>query len=196
MSIRRTLILLSICLAAAVPSVAHAQFGGGGIGGMGGGMGRGRGGGMGRGGQMPGAPRRAEPLINTVDLILKHGHELALTDSQVTRLTVVKAAQDSTLAVLQARLDSLGGRRERGADQGPAAPGDGDLAGTQPRTQERGEAVMAYRHALEHGRDAAFAVLEKKQRKQTEKLENELKKAMEESEPGRSDRGERGGYES
>jgi LTXXQ motif family protein len=143
---------------------------------------------------MPGAMRGREPLINSVDLILKHGHELALTDSQVTRLTAVKATQDSTLAVLKARLDSLGGRRGRGEDQGSAGVDDGGPSAMQPRMQERGEAMVAYRHALESGRDAAFAVLEKKQRKQAEKLEKELKKAMQESEPTAFGRGEQNGY--
>jgi hypothetical protein len=160
----------------------------GGMGGMGrGGMGRGGMGGRGGRGNAGGAARSADPMINSVDLILKYGTELALTDSQVTRLTAVKAHQDSAIATLKARLDSLGGRRDAG--QSGAASNDGqsgDPMAAGDRMQQRGETMMAYRDALKQGRDAAFAVLEKKQRKQAEKYENALKKEMQDSAPADS----------
>jgi hypothetical protein len=200
--LRFSLARCAATLAAAValvtlPATAHAQFGGmGGMGGMGrrGGMG-GRGGGMEGGGGRQGA-RRAEPLINSVDLILKHGTELALTDSQVVRLTSVKTHQDSAIATIKARLDSLAG--PRGGD----SAGTRDPMSVQDRMQARGETMVAYREALTHGRDDAFAVLEKKQRKQAEKFEDALKKEMQDAEPaddrggwgGRSGDGRRGGY--
>ncbi|WP_148306313.1 hypothetical protein [Gemmatirosa kalamazoonensis] len=161
----------------ALPSSARAQFGGrGGLGGAGrGGMGR-RGGMGGRGEGMPGAARRTEPLVNSVDLILKHGTELALTDSQVVRLQRVKSHQDSAIEVVKLRLDSLPGRR------GGAAEG-GDPMAARDRMQARGEAMMAYRAVLKQGRDDAFGLLEKKQRKQAEKFESALKKEMQEAEP-------------
>jgi hypothetical protein len=179
MSIRRIFSLAALVVSVALaPSALHAQFGGmGGMGGMGRG-GMGRGGGMGgRGGAGGGAAaRRAEPLINSVDLILKYGTELALRDSQVVALQRVKTHQDSAIAGIKQRLDSLGqGRRD--AEDG------GDPLSGQGRQQARGELMLAYREVLKQNRDTAFALLDKKQRKEAGKFEDAVKKEMESAEP-------------
>jgi hypothetical protein len=75
---------------------------------------------------------------------------------------------------MKQRLDSLGqSRSETG----------GDPMAAQGRMQARGELMMGYREILKENRDAAFALLEKKQRKQAEKFESALKKEMESAEP-------------
>jgi hypothetical protein len=109
-----------------------------------------------------------------VDLVLKHGSELVLTDSQVVGLQRVKAHQDSAIGQMKQRLDSLG--------QSHSETG-GDPMAAQGRMQARGELMMGYREILKENRDAAFALLEKKQRKQAEKFESALKKEMESAEP-------------
>jgi hypothetical protein len=178
MSIRRLSRLAALVVAVLLaPSALHAQFGGmGGMGGMGrGGMGRGGMGGRGGGAGGPSA-RRSDPLINTVDLILKHGTELALRDSQVIGLQRVKTHQDSAISGIKQRLDSLGQERRDAEDGGDPLAGQG-------RQQARGELMLAYREVLKQNRDTAFALLDKKQRKEAGKFEDALKKEMESSEP-------------
>ena len=63
----------------------------------------------------------------------------------------------------------------------------------QGRAQGRGQGMLAYRELLKENRDAAFALLEKKQRKQAEKFESALKKEMESAEPEESGMGGRRG---
>ena len=164
-------------------------FGRGGRGGMGGAGGRGQGTGM----------RREDPPINTVDLILKRGHDLALTDSQVVQITAVKARQDSSVAALRARLDSLapgsrGGDLGEPEEQGGAGPGSQSDDARRDRMRARQDAMKGYRDALKQGRDAALAVLEKKQRKQAEKLEGQLKKELESEAPQGAPNGQGGGF--
>ena len=168
--------LAACCVA--LPVAASAQIGIGGIGGMGGRAGRGGIGGMGGAGRggMQGARAREAPVVNTVDLILRHFHDLALTDSQVTQLTLVKERQDSLVAPIHARLDSLAPARGRddGRDDGgeiiDGVEGDKLLA--------RRDAMKQYREVLKKSRGEALALLQKKQRRQAEKLESEVKKAM------------------
>lgn len=175
-------------------------------------MGGGRGG-AGRGGPPGGMPggRREAPPINTVDLILSRGTELALTPAQVTALTAVKAQQDSALRVVRLRLDSLLPREPRpeGAADGapddvppppeadalddfpPGGPGDGR------RRPDRAafERVLADRKgALERGRKAAFAVLDKSQRKRAEQLEKARRTELEEERGAGAPFGGRGGW--
>ena len=50
--------------------------------------------------------------------------------------------------------------------------------------QARGEVMVAYRAVLKQGRDDAFALLEKKQRKQAGRFESALRKEMQDAEPG------------
>src|SRR5437868_3993470 len=114
-----TAAVLTILALATLPNAARAQFGG--MGGMGGTGRRGGMGGRGRmGGERGGSARRSAPLINSVDLVLKHGTELALKDSQVVRIQAVKTRQDSSIASIKARLDSLDGRH--GADSASRDP--------------------------------------------------------------------------
>ena len=199
MTSRRSLVALVVLLllAASIPHPAGAQGGfggGGGFGGRGGGSmgGRGRDG-VGASGDMPGRNREA-PAINTAELILKNGHDLALTESQVVRLTAVKARLDSALRQVRARMDSLapGGRAADG-DPGEPPPFDpsvsgpsGDRRGMREQIERRREAMKSYREALDQGRKSAFGVLEKEQRKQTAKLEKALRKKMEDEMPARN----------
>jgi hypothetical protein len=168
------------------PAIASAQIGvGGGIGGMGrrGGIGGGMGGGR-AGGGMQGGRVADAPVINSVDLVLRHFHDLALSDTQVTQLTVVKARQDSLILPIRARLDSL-------VPPGQWAEGGEIIDGpTSDRLLARREAMKAYREVLREGRSEAFTVLEKKQRKKAEKLESDIRKELQESGP----RGRRGGF--
>lgn len=179
-ALTRFAIVLGFAGVAAVPSLASAQIGGGiggRTGGRGGGMGGGMGG-MGRGG-MQGMRSREEPIINSVDLILRHFHDLALSDSQVTQLTVVKARQDSLVVPIRAKLDSL-------------APAHGRDAGGEIIDGEQGDKLLArrdamkkYRDVLKQSRTEAFALLAKKQRKQAEKLESDVKKELQSDGAGR-----------
>ena len=167
---------------ALAPVAARAQIGvGGGIGGrggIGGGIGIGTRGG--RGGGIPSIrDARDAPVINTVDLILRHFHDLALTDTQVTQLTVVKARQDSLIAPIRQRLDSV--VQARGRDGGEIVDGaDGD------RLLARRDALKAYRDVFKKTRAEAFALLAKKQRKRASRLEDDVRKELLQSGPGRS----------
>lgn len=165
-----------------LPAAAHGQIGVGGMGGVGGRVGRGGvGGGMGgarpSGGQS--ARGREAPIVNTVDLILRHFHDLALSDPQVTRISVVKARQDSLVTPIRARLDSLAPSRARD-DGGEIVDGEqGD------RLLARRDALKAYREVLKQSRGEAFAVLAKKQRKQAERLESDVKRELQQNGGGR-----------
>ena len=182
---RRQARIACIALCALAPFAARAQIGiGGGIAGRGG-MGGGMGGGIGigaRGGRGTGIPSirdaRDAPVINTVDLILRHFHDLALTDTQVTQLTVVKARQDSLIAPIRARLDSV-----------VRASGEGDeIVGGEggDRSIGRRDALKAYREVFRKSRADAFALLARKQRKRASRLEDDVRKELLRAGPGRS----------
>jgi hypothetical protein len=169
-------------LCALAPVAAQAQIGiGGGIGGRGGvrgGIGVGT-----RAGRGTGIPSirdaRDAPAINTVDLILRHFHDLALTDTQVTQLTVVKARQDSMIAPIRARLDSIVQARVRDGDE-IVDGDDGD------RLLARRDALKAYREVFKKSRGEAFALLDRKQRKRAGKLEDDVRKELLQGGPGRA----------
>lgn len=179
---RRRTRIACLALCALAPFAAQAQIGiGGGIagrGGMGGGIGIGA-----RGGRGSGIPSirdaRDAPVINTVDLILRHFHDLALTDTQVTQLTVVKARQDSVIAPIRARLDSVVHASGRDGDEIVDGE-DGD------RLIARRDALKAYRDVFKKSRAEAFALLAKKQRKRAARLEDDVRKELLRAGPGRS----------
>lgn len=99
MSIARPLRIA--CLIALVPSFAPAQRG---IGGMNGGTGIARR----RPGNIEREPGLAVPKqANAVNLLVEHRRDLALSDSQLANVVVIKRALDSTNAPLTRRLDSL-----------------------------------------------------------------------------------------
>src|SRR5205085_2109709 len=134
--------------------------------------------------------------------VLQHGHELALADSQVARLTAVKARQDSAVRPLQQRLDSIG-PIARGAWAGTAAGGPSDDdRGAMLETMRARQAVMKdVRAAFDRGRGDALAALDKKQRKREKKLEKQARKEAEAAtrppngfgRPGGEGQGGRGG---
>jgi hypothetical protein len=179
---RRRTRIAYLVLCALAPVAAHAQIAIGGIGTRGG-IGAGIGGIGARGGRRSGIPSirdaRDAPVINTVDLILRHFHDLALTDTQVTQLTVVKARQDSLIAPIRARLDSIA--------QAPGRDGDTIIdAGDGDRLLARRDALKAYREVFKKSRGEAFALLEKKQRKRASKLEDDLRKELLQAGRGRA----------
>jgi hypothetical protein len=126
--------------------------------------------------------RPEAPPVDVVTLLLQHGHELALADSQVMRLTAVKARQDSAMRPLRARLDSIGPARGgawAGTDAG--GPSDEDREARRASMQARQAVMKDVRATLERGRGEALAVLDKKQRKHEKKLEKDAKKEAEEA---------------
>lgn len=96
-------LLRTTCLIALLPSLALAQRGIGGMGGAGtNGIARRR----------PGNIEREPGLVvpkqvNPVNLLIEHRQDLALSDSQVAKIAVIKRALDSTNAPLTRKLDSL-----------------------------------------------------------------------------------------
>src|SRR5580765_1032894 len=92
-------VLAGIALLSALPVAANAQ----------GGLGRGGGrGGFGRGAGVQRAPGVEVPqVVNVVNLLVEHRQDLALTDTQFTRVIAIKRALDSTNAPLMRKLDSV-----------------------------------------------------------------------------------------
>jgi hypothetical protein len=173
------------CLAALVPSLASAQRAG--MGNMGGaGIGRRR----------PGNIEREPGLVvpkqvNAVNLLIEHRQELALSDSQVARVVVIKRALDSTNSPLSRKLDSL----QRVFKGGPIFS---EPTAARRDSLAEAHAVVAETTGTIHenisaARDRAFALLSPMQLTKAQELEAAAQKAVEDESKRNGGDGRRGG---
>jgi hypothetical protein len=145
--------VLGFALIGATPGIVFGQ------GGMGRGVGRGS---FGRG---AGIPRAAgveiPPVVNVVNLLIEHRHELALSDTQFTRVIAIKRTLDSTNAPLMRKLDSVQRLFKNGPlfSEGSAQRRD---SVAEARSLVR-DVVVAVRENNATGRDQAYALLSVKQ---------------------------------
>jgi hypothetical protein len=173
------------CLAALVPSLASAQRGG--MGNMGGtGIGRRR----------PGNIEREPGLVvpkqvNAVNLLIEHRQELALSDSQVARVVVIKRALDSTNSPVSRKLDSLQ-RVFKGGPifSEPTAARRDSLAEAHTVVTE---ATGTIRDNIAAARERAFALLSPMQLTKAQELEAAAQKAVEDENKRSGGDGRRGG---
>lgn len=168
-------LLLSLALAVA-PACLRAQYRDGG-----GGSSTGAG---------PDSARSTWQQVDVIALVLSHRSDLALADSQVTRLTAIEAAHDSANAPLRARLDSL---RGEGGPRGGGDLSDADRAAMHQRFQAMRDAFAGIRDHDQAARKEAYALLTSDQRKKAERLEDDARKSMGGAERGRGGRGGRRG---
>ena len=173
------------CLAALAPSLASAQRGG---------MGNMGGGGIGR--RRPGNLEREPGLVipkqvNAVNLLIEHRQELALSDSQVARVVVIKRALDSTNSPLSRKLDSLQ-RVFRGGPifSEPTAARRDSLAEAHMVVTE---ATGTIRDNISAARERAFALLSPMQLTKAQELEAAAEKAIEDENKRNGGEGRRGG---
>ncbi len=146
-------VLAGIALLSTLPIAADAQ----------GGMGRGGGrGGFGRGAGIQRAPGVEVPqVVNVVNLLVEHRQDLALTDTQFTRVIAIKRALDSTNAPLMRKLDSV----QRLFKNGPLFS-NGSAERRDSLTEANSlvrETVAAVRENDATGRDQAYALLSSRQ---------------------------------
>jgi len=147
-------VLATIALVGAVPVAAMAQGGMGGRGGSGRGFGRGAG--------IQRAPGIEVPqVVNPVNLLVEHRQDLALTDSQFTRVIGIKRALDSTNAPLMRRLDSVQRLFKNGPLFSNGSPERRDSL-TEANSVVR-ETVAAVRENNAASRDQAYALLSSRQ---------------------------------
>ncbi len=146
----------------AAPSVAAAQ----------GGMGRGGGGrGFGRGNSaLPRAPGVDVPdFVNAVNLLVEHRQDLALSDTQFTKVIAIKRSLDSTNSPLLRKLDSVQRLFKNGPLFSQGSPERRDsLTDAQSLVKEVSASV---RENNATGRDQAYALLSTKQLDQAHVLE-------------------------
>jgi hypothetical protein len=173
------------CLAALVPSLASAQRGG--MGNMGGtGIGRRR----------PGNIEREPGLVvpkqvNAVNLLIEHRQELALSDSQVARVVVIKRALDSTNSPLSRKLDSL----QRVFKGGPifSEPTAARRDSLSDARTVVTEATATIHDNISAARERAFALLSPGQLTKAQGLEAAAEKAIEDENKRTGVDGRRGG---
>jgi hypothetical protein len=128
-------------------------------------------GGMGRGGGRGGFGRAASiqraagieipQVVNAVNLLVEHRQDVALTDSQFTRVIAIKRALDSTNGPLFRRLDSV----QRLFKNGPLFS-DGSAQRRDSLTEARSlvrDMTAAIRENNATGRDQAYALLSSRQ---------------------------------
>jgi hypothetical protein len=173
------------CLAALVPSLASAQRGG--MGNMGGtGIGRRRTGNIER---EPGlvVPKQ----VNAVNLLIEHRQELALSDSQVARVVVIKRALDSTNSPLSRKLDSL----QRVFKGGPifSEPTAARRDSLSDARTVVTEATATIHDNISAARERAFALLSPGQLTKAQGLEAAAEKAIEDENKRTGVDGRRGG---
>jgi hypothetical protein len=145
--------LMSVALVAVLPGVSPGQ------GGFGRGAGRGS---FGRGGGVQRAPGVEIPqVVNAVNLLVEHRQDVALSDTQFTRVIAIKRALDSTNAPLVRKLDSV----QRLFKNGPLFS-----SGSAERRDSLAEArwlvrdvTAAIRENNATARDQAYALLSAKQ---------------------------------
>ncbi len=161
--ILRGSVLLGVALVCAATELAVAQ----------GGMGRGGGGrsGGGRGNSaLPRAPGIDVPeFVNAVNLLIQHRQDLALSDTQFTKVIAIKRSLDSTNSPLMRKLDSV----QRLFKKGPVFS-----EGSPERRDSLSDAKMLVRDVSASvrdnnasGRDKAYALLSTKQLDQAHALE-------------------------
>ncbi len=148
-------VLSGVVLLGALPIAARAQ----------GGMGRG-GGGSGRGfGRGAGVQRAAgveiPQVVNAVNLLVEHRQDLALTDTQFTRVIAIKRALDSTNAPLMRKLDSVQRLFKNGPLFSNGSPERRDSL-TEANSLVR-ETVTAVRENNATSRDQAYTLLSARQ---------------------------------
>lgn len=148
---------------------------------------RGIAGGMGRGSRMPGLVREpgivVPKMVNAVNLLIQHGAELALSDSQFKQILVVKRTLDSTNAPLLRRLDSL----ERLFRGGPifSQPSRERLDSIAEGRAFARQVAAEARETNEAFRDRAYAVLNSQQLTRILALEAQAEQAIADEEKKR-----------
>ncbi len=154
---------------------------------------RGMMGGMGRGklGTIAREPGLTVPkYVNAVNLMIEHRQDLALTDSQFTRVIAIKRVLDSTNALSLRRLDSL--QRLFKAEPIFSAP---SAARRDSLASARSLADMTMADVRENvgtARDKAFALLSVTQLTRAQDLESKAQQAIDEEKQNAS-RGRSGG---
>lgn len=183
MSIARSLRIA--CLIALVPSFASAQRG---IGGMNGGTGIARR----RPGNIEREPGLAVPKqANAVNLLVEHRRDLALSDSQLANVVVIKRALDSTNAPHTRKLDSL----QRVFKGGPifSEPSAGRRDSLAEAHTVVFEVTSVIRDNISAARERAFALLSPAQLTKAQELEAAAEKAIDDENKRNAGDGRRGG---
>jgi hypothetical protein len=157
-----SVVTLTFALVSASPGWAAAQ----------GGMGRGGGrGGYGRGNSaLQRAPGIEIPeIVNPVNLLVQHRQDLALSDTQFTRVIAIKRTLDSTNSPLLRKLDSV----QRLFKNGPMfSSGSTERRDSLTEAHSLVQQVSAsVRENNASGRDQAYALLSSKQLDQAHSLE-------------------------
>jgi len=171
---------------ALLPSLALAQRGLGGMGGAGtNGIARRR----------PGNIEREPGLVvpkqvNAVNLLIEHRQDLALTDSQFTKIAVIKRALDSTNAPHTRKLDSLQRVFRGGPIFSEPTPAHRDSL-AEARTVML-EATGLIGDNISAARERAFALLSPSQVSKVHELEAAAEKAIEDENKRNGGEGRRG----
>jgi hypothetical protein len=181
-------LLRGACLIALVPSLALAQRGMGGMGGMGSSNGIAR--------RRPGNIEREPGLVvpkqvNAVNLLIEHRQDLALSDSQFTKVAMIKRALDSTNAPLSRKLDSLQRVFKGGPIFSEPTPAHRDSLAEAHGVML--EATSAIRDHISAARERAFALLSPAQLTKAQDLEAAAEKAIEDENKKGGGEGRRGG---
>ena len=145
--------LMSVAALGAFPGVSAGQ------GGFGRGAGRGA---FGRGAGIQRAPGVEIPqIVNAVNLLVEHRQDVALSDTQFTRVIAIKRTLDSTNAPLVRKLDSV----QRLFKNGPLFS-NGSAERRDSVVEARAlvhDVTAAIRENNATGRDEAYALLSAKQ---------------------------------
>lgn len=165
MVVTRSRIAGAALCALVLPAVAHAQ----GIGGFGRGRGPGR---------LTREPGIAIPkVVNAVNLLIEHRQEVALSDSQFTRVIAIKRALDSTNAPLFRKLDSVQRLFKAGPIfSDPSAERRDSIAEARDLVQETIGAITEHDGTA---RDEAYALLSVQQLATAQDLEAKAEQALE-----------------
>lgn len=174
--------ILGLALLGATPQIVAAQ------GGMGRGMGRGT---FGRGNGIQRAPGVEIPqVVNAVNLLIEHRQELALSDTQFTRVIAIKRTLDSTNAPLMRKLDSV----QRLFKNGPLFS-EGSVERRDSVAEARSlvrDVAAGVRENNSTARDQAYALLSAKQLDVAHSLESAAEQKVADEAQKRSGR-DRGG---
>jgi hypothetical protein len=159
-----------------VPSVAFAQR----VGMPPGGAGR-----MGRGGSIARESGITIPkLVNGVNLLIENRQALALSDTQFTRIIVIKRTLDSTNAPFMRRLDSLQHLFKGGSLLfGNPSPARRDSLAEAHGVVTETQGVI--RDNISVWRDKAFALLSSMQLTKAQELEDKAERAIAEETKGK-----------
>lgn len=179
-------VLRTTCFIALLPSLALAQRGMGGMAGAAtNGIARRR----------PGNIEREPGLVvpkqaNAVNLLIEHRQDLALSDSQVAKIAVIKRALDSTNAPLTRKLDSLQRVFRGGPIFSEPTPAHRDSLAEAHAVML--EATGVIRDNISAARERAFALLSPSQVTKAHDLEAAAEKAIEEENKRNGGDGRRG----